>query len=190
MNQTFTFEARERSMRADAARNRAAIVAAARELIVATGGQAGMDDIAARAGVAVGTLYRHFPTKGDLVTAIMTELGTEISALLDAAASRVAGGAASAYEEIAGLLHRVVVDMADDRVLRDATGTLPPEVERHAHDVLGHLVNTARTDGALHPDVTVDDLTLLLITAPGGETPEPHRARWVTLALRALSTTV
>lgn len=174
-------------LRADAARNRAAIVAAARELIVASGADAGMDDIAARAGVAVGTLYRHFPTKGDLVTAIMAELGAEISTLLDAASSRVAGGATSAYEEIAALLHRIVVDMADARVLRDAAGTLPPEVERHARDVLAGLVDTARAEGTLQPDVTVDDLTLLLTTAPGDDTPEPHRARWVTLALRALS---
>lgn len=175
-------------MRADATRNRAAIVSAARELIVASGGEAGMDEIAARAGVAVGTLYRHFPTKGDLVAAIMTELGAEISTLLDAAVSRVDDGATTAHEEIAALLHRIVVDMADDRVLRASAGSLPAEVERHARDVLGHLVDTARKDGALQPDVTVDDLTLLLATAPADDTPEPHRARWVTLALRALST--
>jgi AcrR family transcriptional regulator len=174
-------------MRADAARNRAAIVAAARELIVASGGDAGMDDIAARAGVAVGTLYRHFPTKGDLVTAIMGELGAEISALLDAAMSRVDSGIATAYEEIAALFRRVVVDMADDRVLRNAAGALPPGVESHAREVLGWLVDIGHTEGTVHPDVTVDDLTLLLATAPGDGTPEPHRSRWVTLALRALS---
>src|SRR4051794_11658042 len=116
-------------MRADAARNRAAIVVAARELIVASGGDAGMDDIAARAGVAVGTLYRHFPTKGDLVAAIMAELGAEVVALLDAAASRVDSGKVTAYEEIVALLRRVVVDMADDRMLRDAAGVLPAGVE-------------------------------------------------------------
>jgi len=175
-------------MRADAARNRAAIVVAAREIIVASGGDAGMDDIAARAGVAVGTLYRHFPTKGDLVAAIMAELGAEVVALLDAAASRVDSGKVAAYEEIAALLRRVVVDMADDRMLRDAAGVLPAGVEQHARDVLGRLVTAAHADGSLHPDVTVDDLTLLLTTAPGDETPKPHRERWVTLALRALST--
>jgi AcrR family transcriptional regulator len=174
-------------VRADAARNRAAIVAAARELIVAGGGDAGMDEIAARAGVAVGTLYRHFPTKGDLVAAIMTELGAEISALLDAALARVDSGETTAHEEIATLLRRVVVDMTDDRVLRDTAGTLPPAVEQHARDVLARLVDAAHTAGALRPDVTADDLTLLLTTAPGKDMPAPARARWVTLALRALS---
>lgn len=174
-------------MRADAARNRAAIVAAARELIVVGGGDAGMDEIAARAGVAVGTLYRHFPTKGELVAAIMAELGTAIGTLLDAAVSRVDAGVATAHEEIAALLRRVVIDMADDRVLRDAAGALPPEVERRAREVLSRLVAAARAEGALQPDVTVDDLTLLLATAPGDGTPETRRARWVTLVLRALS---
>lgn len=174
-------------MRADAARNRAAIVAAARELIVAGGAEVGMDEIAERAGVAVGTLYRHFPAKGDLVAAIMAELGTRISTMLDDAVSRVDGGLSSAYEEIAGLLHRVVVDMADDRVLRGAAGALPAGVERHATEVFERLIGRARADGALRADVTVDDLTLLLATAPGDETAEGHRERWVALMLRALS---
>lgn len=174
-------------MRADAVRNRAAIVAAARELIVTGGADVGMDDIAARAGVAVGTLYRHFPGKGDLVAAIMAELGAEVTALLDAAISRVDSGTATAHEELAALLHRVVVDMADDRVLRDAAGTLPPETERHAKDVLGRLVAAAHAEGALRPDVTAADVTLLLTTAPGEETAANERVRWVELVLRALS---
>jgi AcrR family transcriptional regulator len=69
-----------------------------------------------------GTLYRHFPTKGDLVTAVMAELG--------AVTSRVDSGKVVAYEEIAALLRRVAVDMADDRTLRDAAGVLPAGAEQ------------------------------------------------------------
>ena len=62
-----------RQVRADAVRNREKIIAAAREQITRLGPDTAMDTIAAAAGVAVGTLYRHFPTKADLVDAIVEE---------------------------------------------------------------------------------------------------------------------
>ena len=60
------------SMRADARRNRERILAAAREVFGQYGTHAQMDEIARRAGVGVGTLYRHFPTKDDLVGELIT----------------------------------------------------------------------------------------------------------------------
>ncbi|MDQ2675627.1 MAG: TetR/AcrR family transcriptional regulator, partial [Actinomycetota bacterium] len=65
-----TSEALPRAQRADARRNREAIVEAARELMATDGTDAQMDDIARAAGVGVGTVYRHFPTKDDLVHAL------------------------------------------------------------------------------------------------------------------------
>ena len=63
----------ERKLRADARRNRARIVEAARELFAEHGLDAQIDDIAEQAEVGVGTLYRHFPTKDDLVAALAAE---------------------------------------------------------------------------------------------------------------------
>jgi AcrR family transcriptional regulator len=57
-----------RTLRADARRNHERIVAAARELFARLGPEAPMDEIAAHAGVGVGTVYRHFPTKEALLT--------------------------------------------------------------------------------------------------------------------------
>ncbi len=57
-----------RTLRADARRNREAILASARELFARDGDRAQMDEIAAHAGVGMGTVYRHFPTKADLLT--------------------------------------------------------------------------------------------------------------------------
>jgi AcrR family transcriptional regulator len=73
MNQTATPEADPpRTPRADAQRNRARVLAAAHEVFAAEGLSVNVDVIARRAGVGVGTLYRHFPTKEALFTAIVT----------------------------------------------------------------------------------------------------------------------
>src|ERR1700743_3419497 len=63
----------ERPRRADARRNRARIIASARKLFARLGNDAQMDEIAARSGLGMGTLYRHFPNKQALLTAIVRE---------------------------------------------------------------------------------------------------------------------
>jgi len=60
-----------RPLRADAQRNRARLLGAADEAFTARGTEASLDDIARRAGVGIGTLYRHFPTREDLVDALL-----------------------------------------------------------------------------------------------------------------------
>ncbi|MGC7102132.1 TetR/AcrR family transcriptional regulator [Amycolatopsis lurida] len=177
-------------LRADAARNREAILGAARALIADRGTEAGMDQIAASAGVAVGTLYRHFPTKNDLVSAIVAELGDAIAETLDSALARIGDGRSTALDEIIALLHRVVVTMGQERLLRDALAPADAEalraVQERAKQVLDRLVADAHRDGALRPDVTADDIALLLSTSPGAEIPRSARERWVELARRAL----
>jgi len=69
-------------MRADARRNYEALLSAARELFLAQGPDAPLDEVAKRAGVGAGTLYRHFPTRDDLIAAVYV---TDIEALCDAA---------------------------------------------------------------------------------------------------------
>jgi AcrR family transcriptional regulator len=63
----------QRTLRADARRNRERIMFAGRELFAREGPHAQMDDIAAHAGVGIGTVYRHFPTKEALLTAMVRE---------------------------------------------------------------------------------------------------------------------
>ena len=67
-------------MRADARRNRAAILAAAEEVFSQRGTSASTEEVAARAGVAIGTVFRHFPTKDDLLRAIMKDLLARLAA--------------------------------------------------------------------------------------------------------------
>jgi AcrR family transcriptional regulator len=63
----------QRTLRADARRNRERIISSARELFARDGPEAQMDEIAARAGVGIGTVYRHFPTKEALLTAMVRD---------------------------------------------------------------------------------------------------------------------
>jgi AcrR family transcriptional regulator len=63
----------QQTLRADARRNRERIMSAARELFAREGPHAQMDDVAAQAGVGIGTVYRHFPTKEALLTAMVRE---------------------------------------------------------------------------------------------------------------------
>ncbi|MBB5918114.1 AcrR family transcriptional regulator [Nocardia transvalensis] len=177
--------------RADAQRNREAILRAARDLVIARGPEVGMDDIAAAAGVAVGTLYRHFPTKRDLIEAIVTDLESLITASLDAALARVDAGASTALDELVGLLRQVTVELREERLLRHAaTGVADDSLHRlrtGAAAAVDRLVAAAHRERALYPDVTVDDVVLLLTTAPGDTATAATHYRWLALARRALS---
>ena len=67
-------------LRADARRNRAAILAAAEAVFAEQGTSAPTEEVAARAGVAIGTVFRHFPTKDALLAAMMKELLARLAA--------------------------------------------------------------------------------------------------------------
>ncbi|WP_238008412.1 helix-turn-helix domain-containing protein [Dactylosporangium sp. AC04546] len=175
-------------MRADAARNRSAILAAARQLIAARGPGVGMDELAAAAGVAVGTLYRHFPAKEDLVRAIVADLAATVGEVLDAGLAEVRAGRRTAHGELAALFHRVVVEMGQERLLREALASREAleAIQRQAMEALTEIVAAGHADGSLAPDVTVGDVALLLRSAPDAQAPRPERERWVELACRAL----
>jgi AcrR family transcriptional regulator len=73
----------ERPLRADAQRNLERIIASARALFAERGAQAQMEDIAAHAGVGIGTLYRRFPTKESLMTALVRERFQEFAVIAE-----------------------------------------------------------------------------------------------------------
>ncbi|OLT31704.1 hypothetical protein BJF79_00455 [Actinomadura sp. CNU-125] len=177
-------------LRADAARNRANILRAARTLIAARGESAGMDDIAREAGVAVGTLYRHFPTKADLVNAIVDEMSARMFETLDAAVARVDAGG-SAVAALTTLFEWASEAVGHDRGVKAALRNLGvgdrPDLAERALGGLSRIVEAASREGTLRPDVTVGDLVLLMSTLPDDDVPEPARRRWVELALRSLT---
>lgn len=184
-------------MRADARRNRARILDAARALVAAGGVDVTMDDIARRAGLAVGTLYRHFPAKEDLVAAVVEDGADQIATLAGAALAAVDRGADPGAELDA--LFRAVADRhATDRAFKAATGRLDHDLEQElarapagsavdrATRAITALLDRARTAGAVRADTTLADLVLLLGTVPGPEVDDARRGRYLDIVLAGL----
>jgi AcrR family transcriptional regulator len=174
-----------RPLRADAVRNRERILAAAREQITLHGPDVPMESIATAAGVAVGTLYRHYPTKTELVGAILSEHVETMIADIEAAADRVDAGAAPT-DEILALVERQVEAAADDNAVKAAAAALgtgyPEALQTRGFAGMNRLIAAATSEGRLKPDVTAEDFYLLLMTAPTDQ-PRPVRRRWLDLML-------
>ncbi|WP_063041643.1 TetR/AcrR family transcriptional regulator [Nocardia pseudovaccinii] len=180
-----------RAPRADAVRNRNKILEAARDQITRCGPDAGMDEIAKAAGVAVGTLYRHFPTKADLVTAIIDEHMSHLADESEAARIRAASGT-RALDEITAFLGRVVEASAVSHAAKAAAHALGAAAsdktsEHRATAALAELIQAGKAAGDILADVTVDDLYLLFASAPADQ-PPTVRARWLSLVLPGLTT--
>jgi AcrR family transcriptional regulator len=152
---------RSRPLRADAARNRLQLLAAAEAEFAERGLEASVADIARRAGVAKGTVFRHFATKEDLIAQVVREY----LAALAAAARELGDDPDPGAALLAFLTHA-----ADDRRQRDLTllqtvSAGNPEVagiQDELHAALGVLVDRARHAGVIRDDVTEADVFLLL----------------------------
>ena len=180
-----------RRLRADAVRNRDAIVAVARDVFAERGLEAPLEVIAARAGVGIATLYRRFPTREKLVAAALTEKVAEY-----AEAAEQALAVADPWDGFAGFVQRICELQAGDRGLSDLLSmTLSAdeqieELRRMANDRVITLIERAKADGTLRQDFAGEDLVLLLIATAAvmhvtrADAPGAWR-RFVALALDA-----
>jgi AcrR family transcriptional regulator len=196
MNVDTAASAADRPLRADARRNREKILEAAKLAFGETGLHAQMDDVAARAGVGVGTVYRHFPTKEALVRALivdhmhgMAEIGHE---MLD-------DTALDPWDAFSGFLWRCAEQkFVLDRTLSGVFSTAPAsdfrqaaEDETDLRDVGAQLLSRAQADGAVRADARAEDIPVIMCGLAGVRESDWGPAAWrryLTLALAGLRT--
>ena len=176
----------ERSARrADAVRNRTAILEAARQLVTEQGTEVAMGEIARAAGVAVGTLYRHFPNKADLLSAVVNEYVEALADDAQGAWECVEAGRSDAALELLDFLERALEMITRSHAAKTVARALGAEVEyaepeTRATEALGRLIEQGRASGRLRSDLTVSDLYVLMIFYPGDGSVEIRR-RWLEL---------
>lgn len=153
-----------RERRADARRNRGLLVAAARQVFDERGMDAPLDEIARRAHVGNATLYRHFPTRRDLVVEVYADEVEALCAHGRALLSAEDAGAAL-FAWLAGFAAHVAARRhVALSIPEDATGDRTRLFQRwHTamHATAGVLVDRASGTGAIRADLTADDLLLL-----------------------------
>jgi AcrR family transcriptional regulator len=163
----------EKPLRADARRNRQKVLAAARAVFSEQGVDAQMDDVARRADVGVGTVYRHFPTKDALLAALTDELFEAI-----AAHAREMLELEDPWEAFERVLWFGAQKTAGDRAFAELVGAakdLPTESpgKQDLLDATGELMRRCKSGGRMRPDALIDDIPLLMCGI-GSASAMPH----------------
>ena len=152
----------ERALRRDAERNRQRIVEAAREAFAAEGLSVTLDEIARRAGVGVGTVYRRFPDKEQLVDALFEDRMNEFVALAEECLRNE-----DPWEGLVEFMERATEQHARDRGFKEVLLAGSHGLDRVARarermfPLVSELVQRAQAGGGLRPDVAPTDMPLL-----------------------------
>jgi AcrR family transcriptional regulator len=155
-------------LRVDAERNRQRIVAAARQVFAEHGLDVPMENIARHAGVGVGTLYRRYPTRADLITAAFE---TKMSAY--AAAARQALADPDAWHGFCAYVERICAMQAGDRGFTTVLTMTFPTAKRFEADRnqafadFATLVGRAKAAGKLRADFVTEDMAMFLMANAG-----------------------
>ncbi|GHJ44267.1 putative transcriptional regulatory protein TetR [Catellatospora sp. TT07R-123] len=155
----------DRPLRADARRNRERVLAVAYEVFAAEGLSVPIDEIARRAGVGAGTVYRHFPTKETLYEAIVLD---RVDRLVGRA--RDLAAVADPAEAFYGFFAFMTDEGATDKGLADALAgagfdieATAPGAEQSFMDAIGTLLARAQAAGVVRADLTAADVKTLMV---------------------------
>jgi AcrR family transcriptional regulator len=163
-----------RPLRADARRNRERVLQAAREVFAEQGREAQIDDVAKRAEVGVGTVYRHFPTKEALIDALAAEA---FGRMLAVALEQVQRDD-DPWDALVTTLWSGAEIMAGDRAVSQLMTEMPSinvdvDMQKQLNEALTTLLSRARDAGTLREDIVLDDVPMLMCGV-GMATMKPH----------------
>ncbi len=155
----------DRPLRADARRNRERILESARAVFAEYGADAQIDDVARQAGVGVGTVYRHFPTK----EALLVELLREKFRLFSARARDALEHDGEPFAVIEDLLRRNAETAASDAAVQHALAGVGEHIWMQAQAeqqelvaLTEDLIARARRAGTIRQDVDANDIAMLM----------------------------
>lgn len=177
-------------MRADGQRKKGALIQAATDVFAVSGVDAPVREIAEKAGVGLGTVYRHFPQRSDLIAAVMQ---TQVDACADAAS--VLAEKYGPAEALIRWLHRFMDFLGTKRGLAAALysgdpaySALPGYFMQRMNAALGNLLNAAVAAKLIRPGIEPEALMMAvgsLCRGPNGEEP-PHAREMVDLLVDGL----
>ncbi len=154
-----------RPLRADARRNRERILESARAVFAECGADAQMDDVARRAGVGVGTVYRHFPTK----EALLVELLREKFRLFASRARDALEEDGEPFAVLEDVLRRNAETMSSDAAIRHALAGADEEIwsqaEAERQELVAlteEMIARARKAGTIRADADANDISMLM----------------------------
>ncbi|MEH3067024.1 MAG: TetR/AcrR family transcriptional regulator [Aeromicrobium erythreum] len=157
-------------LRADAERNRAAILEAARRLLAANGLGVSLDDVAAEAGVGSATLYRRFASREELASAVLEQ---QMSGYADRTEADLARSQHDPWGALESHTHHVAEQQVTDRAFAEVVAspslgseTLRAHLDR-THRASRAIVRNAVAAGAVRPDLHPSDLLMLVQSVNG-----------------------
>lgn len=152
---------RTRGPRSDQARNRRRLLDAARAAFTADGPRVSIEEVARRAGVGATTFYRHFPTKSDLVGALLSDLAEGARKV-----GTRAGAQRDAWAAFQLVFEEGCVLTPEELALYDMLGRHSPRSAQAAREATAHIiephVRRAQAAGVLRADVTTEDIAVLM----------------------------
>jgi AcrR family transcriptional regulator len=179
--------AAERLQRADARRNRKRVLEAARRCMARKGLDAQIEEIARLAGVGVGTVYRHFPTKDDLVEALARARFERLAEL-----AREALATPDPWQSFEDFMRASARIQSEDRALSEVLTSRPETMGRAAEsvDMLGlvaQLMKRGQSAGVIRKDADPGDVPMLMCALAGTyRNPHSHPERYIGIVLDGL----